>query len=33
MKLVIQSENDVIALHGRWVVQINIDNPDVKITE
>lgn len=33
MKIVIQSEKDVRALHGRWVVQINTDTPDVDITE
>jgi hypothetical protein len=33
MKIIVQSEKDVLALHGKWVVQINTETPDVRITE
>jgi hypothetical protein len=33
MKLILQTEKDVQNLHGKWVVQINTNNPDVEINE
>jgi len=33
MKIIVQSEKDIRALHGKWIVQINTDNPDIEITE
>lgn len=33
MKIILQSEKDVRDLHGKWVVQINSNTPDVSITE
>ncbi len=33
MKLIVQSEKDVIALHGKWVIQINTNDPDVRLNK
>ena len=33
MKLVIQSEKDVQSLNGKWIIQVNSDQPDYKITK
>jgi hypothetical protein len=33
MKLILLSENDVKSLNGKWVLQVNIDNPDYTINE
>lgn len=33
MKLVIQSENDVRNLNGKWILQVNSNEPDYTINE
>lgn len=33
MKLTLLSEKHVKALHGKWVIQINSNEPDKTITE
>jgi len=33
MKNILLSEKDVRSLNGKWIIQVNIDNPDYTITE
>jgi hypothetical protein len=33
MKNILLSEKDVRSLNGKWILQVNIDNPDYTITE
>lgn len=33
MKLILLSEKDVQALNGKWILQVNIENPDYTITD
>jgi hypothetical protein len=33
MKIILLSEKDVSALSGKWIVQVNANNPDYEITE
>jgi hypothetical protein len=33
MKIILQTEKDVMSLTGKWIIQLNCDNPDETITE
>lgn len=33
MKMILQSEKDVLNLNGKWILQVNSDNPDYTINE
>lgn len=33
MKIILQTKNDVNKLSGKWIIQINSDEPDLEITE
>tara|TARA_R110000850_G_scaffold34024_1_gene92237 strand:- start:39311 stop:39625 length:315 start_codon:yes stop_codon:yes gene_type:complete len=33
MKLIIQSEKDICSLKGKWIIQLNTNDPDVVLTQ